>query len=591
LLLQDADPVATIYYAIGGTATTSSQIYNGALTVGKSETISAIAVQRNVSSSLGSATYTITSNIPTVSVYSAAVNAGSTATEYILAHSNASGSVVSFSTSPSIGGSFSPATCTISGSSCTVAYTPSGTAAPGTYPNALTANFTAAGGYTSATATAPFYVVPAQSLTTLASSDDATLIQASDGNFYGLQATEGAGFVGSIFKATPSGNVTTIYSFTGGSDGGFPQDHLVQGSDGSFYGVTLRTAAGGNGTIFKVDASGNFTLLYSFTGSLDGARPYGGLVQGSDGYFYGTASQAGANGYGTIFRIDASGNFTLLHAFAAGSDGDGPGGSLLQGADGNFYGTTAAGGTYNAGTVFKMDASGNLTTLYSFTGGADGYQPVTGLIQGTDGYLYGATDLPAGTLFKVDTSGNFTLLHSFSGADGEEPLAALVQAADGNFYGTAWLGGVSGFGSLYKIDASGNFTSLYGFTNGADGNDPKGGLIQGADGSFYGSDAGALFKLTPSPVISPPVTLSVPNTITHGTGFTLTYTVANASSQTMQRCFATNSAGDATGWTGVKTASTSATNATLTAPSSTGTYTYALTCGGVESGFATLNVN
>jgi uncharacterized repeat protein (TIGR03803 family) len=606
--ILDADPSVSIYYAFNGaTPSTFSLSYSGAITVSKSETINAIAVaNRRVTSSVGSAAYTITgvpANVPTVSVTSPTVSAGSTAVFSILAESSVDGSLVTFGTSGAVGGSFSPATCTVSAGYCTVSYTPSGTAPAGTYTNDITASFTASGGDTAATATGTVFVLPAVTLTPLVAGDSlpTSLIQASDGNFYGIDLAGGGG-PGSIFKMTSSGSVTTVYSFTGGTPYPNPYDRLVQGTDGSFYGVTITGGSSNNGSIFKVDLLGNYTLLYSFTGSIDGARPQRALVQGTDGSFYGTASSAGASGHGTIFKIDASGNFTLLHTFVEGTDGGTPLSGLVQGADGNFYGTTGGGGTYSFGTVFKMDLAGNVNTLYSFTGGADGTEPYAGLVQGADGAFYGTTlfggTYSGGAVFKIDASGNFTALHSFSGSEGNRPQGALMEASDGTIYGTASYG--SSGGSLFKVDLSGNYILVYDFSGGADGAAPDGSLVQGSDGGLYGTNStgqgagtrgGILFKLTPSPALAGPVTLGVPTAVTHGSSFTLTYTVSNASSQTMQQCFATNSAGDAIGWTGIKTASTSTTNATLTAPSTPGTYSYTLTCGGVESGFVTLNVN
>ena len=602
--LLDADPTAAIYFTVNGVSPTmNSQQYEGVITIGQSETIEAVAVaSRRATSSIASATYTLTgipTNAPTVLVALPTLPAGSTAAVTATAISSVDGSIVTFATAGGVGGSFSPATCTVSGGSCAVAYTPTGTAPAGTYLNDLTASFTAAGGDTAATALATIYVVPASTLTTLANGDYLTssLIQASDGNFYGVDLIFSP--AGRIFRMDSTGNVTTVYAFTGGSDGAEPEDHLVQGTDGAFYGVTQLGGSSNNGTLFKVDSAGNFTLLYSFSGSLDGAKPQRALVQGTDGSFYGTAYGGGASGYGTVYKVDASGNFTLLHAFADGMEGGFPRGSLLQGADGNFYGTTQGGGTYSIGTVYKMDTAGNVTTLYSFTGGADGAQPFAGLVQGLDGSFYGTTfyggTYTGGTLYKVDASGNFTALLSLTGFESSRPESVPVQAADGDFYGLDSLAG-----SLFRFDSSGNFTLLHYFTGGADGSGPGGSLVQGADGSFYGTTAGGgsgayspgtLFKLTTSPALAGPVTLSVPAAVTHASGFTLTYSVVNASSATLQHCFATNSAGDVQGWTGIKTASTSPTNATLTAPSNAGSYTYTLTCGGVESGFATLNVN
>ena len=604
--IQDTDPEATVYYSYGAaTPSSSSLFFESAITVAKTETINAIAVAEHgrVSSTVSSAAYTITgipSNVPSVSVSSPTVSAGSTAAVTITATSSVDGSVVTFGSTGAPGGSFSPATCTISGGTCTVSYTPTGNA--GSY--AITASFSAAGSYTSAAASGTVYVLAAATLTPLSAGDYLTtsFIQASDGYFYGVNPGQYPGYGGQIFKMDSGGNVTTVYNFPIVSTGSYPypQGRVVEGSDGSFYGVTADGGTADLGTIFKVDGSGNFTQLYSFTGTADGSRPAHDLVQGTDGSFYGVASGGGTLSNGTAFKITSAGNFTLLHTFTRGSEGGNPIGALVQGSDGLFYGVSSSGGTYNLGTVYKMDTAGNVTTLYNFTGGADGSAPYTSLVQGTDGSFYGSTlyggTFGAGLLFKIDSSGNFTTLHEFTNlTDGGQTFGQLVQGSDGLFYGMNFSG------SLFRIDSSGNFTDLYNFTGFTDGYRPQSGLIQASDGSFYGTNAqggpnglaggGVFFRLTPAPALAGPITLSAPSSVTHGSSFMLSYTVSNAGSQTMQRCFATNNAGDVTGWAGVLTASTSATNATLSAPVTPGTYTYALTCGGIESGFVTLNVN
>ena len=211
----------------------------------------------------------------------------------------------------------------------------------------------------------------------------------------------------------------------------------------------------------------NEKLVYSFTGLTDGAAPSAALVQGSDGYYYGTAQLGGANGDGTLFKVDSSSNVTPLHQFS-GKDGANPLGALIQASDGNFYGTTKLGGAKSEGTIFKMDSLGNLTTLHSFTGGDDGAQPSGSLIQASDGYLYGATLVggasSAGVVFRTDTSGNMTTLYSFSGGtDGYGPEGSLIQATDGYFYGVTQNGGdltceilpTSGCGTIFRIDSNG----------------------------------------------------------------------------------------------------------------------------------------
>jgi uncharacterized repeat protein (TIGR03803 family) len=334
----------------------------------------------------------------------------------------------------------------------------------------------------------------------------AGLIQATDGNFYGTTSGGGAIGYGTAFKMDASGNLATLHSFAF-SDGANPYAGLIQATDGNFYGTIAYGGTSGNGsgygTAFKMDASGNLTTLHSFAYS-DGTNPFAGLIQATDGNFYGTALYGGASDYGTAFKMDASGNLTTLHSFAY-SDGAYPRGGLIQATDGNFYGTTAIGGASDNGTAFKMDASGNLTTLHSFAY-SDGAVPNAGLIQATDGNFYGTTvgggASGYGTAFKMDASGNLTTLHAFAYSDGAYPRGDLIQATDGNFYGTTYQGGVSGDGTAFKMDASGNVTTLHSFA-GSDGEFPWGGLIQATDGNLYGTTTqggagqnGVVFRLS-----------------------------------------------------------------------------------------------
>ena len=213
--------------------------------------------------------------------------------------------------------------------------------------------------------------------------------------------------------------------------------------------------------------------LYSFNGS-DGAYPYAGLVQGSDGNFYGTTGGGGTNGAGTVFRITSGGSLTTLYNFCGG-DGANPYAGLVQGSDGDFYGTTLAGGNFYGttcgygcslegfGTVFKITSGGRLTTLHSFNG-SDGARPFAGLVQG-GGHFYGTTFSGgsiagnAGTVFKITSGGSFTTLYNFSYYDGAFPYAGLVQGSDGNFYGTTSEDdSVSGpiYGTVFKITLPSN---------------------------------------------------------------------------------------------------------------------------------------
>ena len=387
-------------------------------------------------------------------------------------------------------------------------------------------------------------VASAQMLTTLASFDGsngqtpaAMLVQGSDGNFYGTAYGGGANvYYGAVFKITPAGTLTTLYSFcskSGCSDGAIPLAGLVQGTDGNFYGTTTNGGSGysslcdgGCGTVFRITPAGVLTTLYTFTGGTDGANPEAGLVQGSDGNFYGTTKGGGAHlDDGTVFKITSAGAFATLYSFCAQSgcsDGTEPKAGLVQGADGNFYGTTSNGGAANAiGTVFKITPAGTLTTLYSFTGGADGGAPKAGLVQGKDGNFYGRTTSggsgnysDGGTVFKITPAGVLTTLYSFGytwapyTCDNFYPTCAgLVQGTDGNFYGTTTYFGFYESGSVFRMTPAGALTRLHSFCaqNGCpDGENPQAGLVQGRDGKFYGTTwgggangDGTVFSLSP----------------------------------------------------------------------------------------------
>ena len=335
------------------------------------------------------------------------------------------------------------------------------------------------------------------------------VIQGSDGNLYGTtqrggtgSSAEGISGIGTIFKLTLQGQKTVLYSFnnsTGGFDGAYPYAGLLQGSDGNLYGTTFGGGTKNRGAVFKITTQGQETILYSFSGntsgSKDGASPQAGLLQGSDGNLYGTAYDGGAGkGYGTVFKVTPQGQYTSLVNFGGGTDGAYPYASLTQ-ASGGAYGTTAGGGLAiapNSGTVFKLTSSGK-TTVYTFAGGNDGVNP-TGLIQASDGNLYGTTIAGGannnGTVFKVTPSGVKTTLYSFSGGtDGAYPQAGLLQATDGNLYGTTRAGG-NGNGTVFKITTQGQKTTIYNFGGGTDGAYPYASLIQASDGNFYGTTYG-----------------------------------------------------------------------------------------------------
>lgn len=350
----------------------------------------------------------------------------------------------------------------------------------------------------------------AQTVTTLVnfgvSNDDGgpgfmSLVQGRDGHLYGTSGG-GTNYQGAIFKVTLAGVLANLHNFSGqANDGRNPESGLVLGSDGNFYGATSNGGADDFGTVFRISSTGDLTTLYSFlctTVCEQGSEPIGPLVQAADGTFYGTTSQAGANGdAGTIFRIGRDGTLTTLYNFCAKancSDGNEPYAALIQALDGNFYGTTYAGGVKNNGTVFRVTPSGKLITLHRFVG-SDGAEPTGALVQASDGNIYGTTTQGGayghGAVFSLNQSGIFTLLHSFcalSGcSDGDRPQSGLIQATDGNLYGTTFQGGVNGFGTVFSLNPSGSITIIHSFDLHTDGGQLDGGLLQDTNGIFYGT--------------------------------------------------------------------------------------------------------
>jgi uncharacterized repeat protein (TIGR03803 family) len=277
---------------------------------------------------------------------------------------------------------------------------------------------------------------------------------------------------------------TTLLRFEG-TNGAGPTGSLIQGFDGNLYGTADEMGANGYGTVFKLARNGTLTTLYNFcaeTNCSDGASPVAGLVHGFDGNFYGITGGGGFSnngcsfgGCGTVFKITPKGKLTVLHRFSDSTGGNAPQAGLVQATDGNLYGTTSDLGTTNiAGTVFKITPQGALTTLYTFcaqTNCTDGSIPEAALIQATDGNLYGTTVTGGangnGTVFRISTEGSFSTLYSFCAqpncVDGIDPQAGLVQATDGDFYGTTYGGGLYGAGTVFRVTSSGHFTTLYSF--------------------------------------------------------------------------------------------------------------------------------
>ena len=365
------------------------------------------------------------------------------------------------------------------------------------------------------------------------------LIQASDSYFYTTTRYGGTYKQGAVVQMSSTGAETVLYSFsgnggiTGSQDGAEPIGRLIEGSDGNLYGTTSVGGANNLGTVFRITRLGVETVLYSFQGTPDGSKPFGGLVQGSNGNYYGTTTAGGAAGKGTVFEMTANGVEAVLLSFSgsAGSsgivDGETPKASLIQGSDGNFYGTNLSGGTAGGGTAFRITPAGAETVLINFganggTASATGDEPVGSLVQGRNGNFYGTTRFGGtyskGTVFEMTPAGVETVLYSFSGGgglsgsdDGAEPLAGLLQGSDGNFYGVTSAGGAhapvgNGYypaGTVFKVTPAGVESVIYSFRAGfADPTTPFTELVQATDGNVYGTAPaggkyymGALFRL------------------------------------------------------------------------------------------------
>ena len=435
----------------------------------------------------------------------------------------------------------------------------------------------------------------------------AALIQAGNGNFYGTTLGNFYPDYGSIFQVTPAGAFTTIYNFGGVTDSATPFAPLYQGADGNLYGTTYGNLIfGTDGSVFYITPAGALTTVYNFTGGSDGANPASGLVQLGDGSFDGTTTGGGSN-YGTIFNAGVSTTESILVPFTS-YNGASPTAPPVEGSDGNLYGVTSSGGENGHGSVYQLTPTGTLNSLYSFTGSDDGSSPAGALVEGPDGSFYGATGSggaqAAGTIFKVTSAGALTTLYSLNGAsDGGSPLG-LFLAGDGVLYGNSYSGGANGKGTFFRVTTAGVFTVLYSFTA-SDASGFQGGVVEGSDGSFWGTGSaggansfGGVYKVVLSPAPPAPVTLTASTaSFDLGQPVTLSWSVNNAFSTTMQRCNATITPApiSAAGWSGPQASTFNSTtgvlsgSATIT-PAYPGTYTYGLTCGGSESGTTTITV-
>ena len=364
------------------------------------------------------------------------------------------------------------------------------------------------------------------------------LVQANNGSFYGTASADGSQGVGTVFRMDTNGVVKLVYSFPNGTGGNyppygcFPVAALVQGTNGLLYGTASYGGSTGDGAVFRMTTNGVLSAAWSLNSTNSGSAPYGGLVQGRDGNFYGTTFLGGGDdgsgplSYGTVFKATATGSLTAIHSFNY-EDGANPSSTLVQGGDGNFYGTAQTGGTNGGwGSIFKITPAGILTSLFSFAN-TNGAVPFAGLVQDSDGAFYGTTTVGgrsasasaapkppsnpgrpftadgAGTVFKLAADGTFTSLYSFTGgSDGGNCYGGLLLASDGNLYGTTENGGVYGLGTVFRISPDGTLATLVNF-DGYQGANPECTLIQGTDGRLYGTTQnggangwGAIFQLS-----------------------------------------------------------------------------------------------
>ncbi len=320
------------------------------------------------------------------------------------------------------------------------------------------------------------------------------VVQGTDGNFYGTAFGGGAFGYGDVFRVTPKGEISTVYSFSCSRTNCYVNDPyaMILGADGSLYGVALYGGnAGGGGSIFRVTLDGQFSGVYSFSPNA-GGNP-NSIGQSSDGNLFGTAANGGEFGHGTFFRISPAGKLLSLHAFCSQpgcTDGALPL-SAIQGSDGNFYGTTVTGGSTGAGVIFELTAAGSYRVLYTFCSlpeCEDGGGPGS-VVQDASGNFFGSAYYGGGlqgfgTVFEFTASHQFKLLHSFDPfVDGGDSNAGVRLANDGNLYGVN-LYGKNSAGTIYEVTPGGDFLLLYTFGAGGDPYTP---LFQGTNGNFYGT--------------------------------------------------------------------------------------------------------
>jgi uncharacterized repeat protein (TIGR03803 family) len=356
-----------------------------------------------------------------------------------------------------------------------------------------------------------------------------TFVEDIEGNLYGTTVADGGN--GSVFKLTPRGRATTLYYFSGGSDGSSPNPELAIDKHGNLYGTTHEGGSMGAGVVFKFTQSGDETVLYNFclqTQCLDGSGPHAGPIRDASGTLYGTTAIGGQHNGGTVFKLDSGGTFTKLYDFRGGNDGRDPFTALTMDTAGNLYGTTPEGGQGGhggchdgppgCGVVFKVTPAGKETVLHAFGGNKDGIGPFGTPIVDPDGNVYGTTFIGGnegcppplgrgcGTMYKVTPAGKETVLYRWKANSPYEydPFAGLVRDKRGNLYGATEYGGDfscdggSGCGTIFKLSPGGKLTVLYTFENRTDGAHPRSKLLLDSHGNLYGTTvSGTAFKISP----------------------------------------------------------------------------------------------
>ena len=343
----------------------------------------------------------------------------------------------------------------------------------------------------------------------------AALLAHPDGSLYGVSAGGGSMSAGTIFKYVPGVSFTVLHEFNGPANGSAAYDALSLASDGSLYGTAPGGGAAMAGTMYKVDSSGIFSLLQSASDNGNGVYPYATVVQAKDGNFYGVMTGGGSSSAGTIYRMTPAGAVTREYSFNNSTSGKTPYGRLEVGTDGVLYGTTSGGGASFRGTLYSYDpAAGKFTLLVTFSG-TNGANPFAGVTQGSDGRLYGTTfaggQYGYGSVFVYDlVDKKLTTLHSFNSNNGGFPYAGLVEASDGRLYGTTSAGGAYGLGTVFSVTKTGAHSLMYSF-RGSDGSSPRGGLVQAKDSYLYGTtsaggsiNSGVIYRIAPQGTPPPP---------------------------------------------------------------------------------------